>query len=261
MKIKFTKMHGCGNDFLIIDNRTQQIHLSPQEIIEFSDYKKSIGFDQLITIDHSDKADASIRIFNTDGSEVNACGNGSRCIAKLILDEKPKSEIITLATKERILSAKKHNDLISLNMGNAEITQEDIIFDNIKGTLVHIGNPHIIINIDQGGWTNKQNLANIDLLKHGPIIENDQRFPNKTNVNFVSIENKNIVHLRTWERGSGATLSCGTGASASFYALYKQGLINKTTTIRQASGDLLLTLENGEIILTGEAKISYNGTV
>lgn len=261
MSINFTKMHGCGNDFLIIDSRYQNINFSKEDIIRLANYKKSIGFDQLLIIKNSDKADIAINIFNSDGSEINACGNGSRCVAKLILDEKDNSKHITIATNERILNAKRYDDLISINMGKAEIIQDDILFGNLHATLINIGNPHIIINIDQGGWTKEQNLANISLLKYGPEIENDPRFPEKVNVNFVSVKSKNLVHLRTWERGVGATLSCGSGSSASFYSLFKQELINSNATIRQEGGDLMLSINNDEIILTGEAKISYIGSI
>lgn len=261
MSINFTKMHGCGNDFLIIDSRYQNINFSKEDIMRLANYKKSIGFDQLLIIKNSDKADIAINIFNNDGSEINACGNGSRCVAKLILDEKDNSKHITIATNERILNAKRYDDLISINMGKAKIIQDDILFGKLHATLINIGNPHIIINIDQGGWTKKQNLANIDFFKYGLEIENDPRFPEKVNVNFVSVKNKNLVHLRTWERGAGATLSCGSGSSASFYSLFKQGLINSNATIRQEGGDLMLSLNNDEIILTGEAKISYIGSI
>ncbi len=261
MSINFTKMHGCGNDFLIIDSRYQNINFSKEDIMRLANYKKSIGFDQLLIIKNSDKADIAINIFNNDGSEINACGNGSRCVAKLILDEKDNSKHITIATNERILNAKRYDDLISINMGKAKIIQDDILFGKLHATLINIGNPHIIINIDQGGWTKEQNLANIDFFKYGPEIENDPRFPEKVNVNFVSVKNKNLVHLRTWERGAGATLSCGSGSSASFYSLFKQELINSNATIRQEGGDLMLSINNDEIILTGEAKISYIGSI
>ena len=248
MKLNFTKMHGCGNDFLIIDSRDQLVELNPKKIIELADYKKSVGFDQLILIENSNLADAAIRIFNNDGSEAAACGNGSRCVAKLILEQLNKP-IITIATANRILTAKWQNQLVAINMGQAVIMQESMSFANVNGSLVEIGNPHIIIN----------NVANLDIIKYGPLIENDLRFPNKVNVNFTQIINRNLVKLRTWERGAGATLACGTGACASFFYLQNQGLINKVAVIIQLGGDLNLSLENNEIIMAGEAKISYQG--
>jgi len=214
-------MHGCGNDFVIIDNRVEKLNLLPNQIIELADYKESIGFDQLLLIEDSDVADVAIRIFNNDGSEVNACGNGSRCVAELILD-KP---VVTIATKERILNAHRQNDLISINMGKAQIIQENMHFGELEGMFIDLGNPHVVINIAKGGWTKGNKLDNIDIAKFGAMIENDPCFPNKTNVNFVQVVNSSLVHLRTWERGAGATKACGSGACASFYALHKQGLI------------------------------------
>ena len=260
MNIKFTKMHGCGNDFMVIDNRTNSINLSNSQIIELADYKKSVGFDQLLLIENSKQADISIRIFNRDGSEINACGNGSRCVAKLILKELESSNI-TIATKERVLTAGLKDGLIFVNMGKAKIIQENMLFGDIKGSLVDIGNPHIIVNIDGGGWTNGQNLDSIDLAKYGSIIENDSRFPNKVNVNFVSIINRNLVKLRTWERGAGATLACGSGASTSFYLLYINGLIDSSSVIKQAGGNLNISIVNEEILMAGEAQISYRGII
>lgn len=255
--MKFTKMHGCGNDFIVIDNRNEAINLSTQQIIQLADYKKSIGFDQLLLIEDSKQADIAIRIFNNDGSEVNACGNGSRCVAKLIL-EQTKSANITIATKERILTAGLIDGLVSINMGRAKIIQENMIFDKLKGSLIEIGNPHVVINVTDGKW---QKLNEIELSLHGAKIENDIRFPNKVNVNFVDILNRNLVELRTWERGAGATLACGSGACASFYLLHKTGLIEGKAVIRQAGGDLNLSLVNEEILMAGEAKTSYRGIV
>ncbi len=250
MNFSFTKMHGCGNDFLIIDLRNQALDLTQTKIKQLADYKKSIGFDQLITIKNSDTADISIGIFNNDGSEATACGNGSRCVARLILEALGKPTI-TIATANRILIAKWQNNLVAVNMGKAEIIKQNLSFGDVSGSLIEIGNPHIVIN----------NLTNLDPLIFGPIIENDPRFPNKVNVNFAKIIAPNLVDLCTWERGTGATLACGSGACATFFLLYKQGLINKETVIKQLGGKLTISIENEEIIMAGEAQVSYRGII
>ena len=249
MKFNFTKMHGCGNDFMIIDCRDQNIILTTEQIVNLADYKKSVGFDQLLLIRDSAIANVTMQIFNNDGKEAAACGNGSRCVAKLILADQPS---VTIATADRVLTAHWQNELVAINMGQATIIEEDLQFSCSKGSLVDIGNQHIILN----------DADNFDILKYGPLIENDQRFPNKVNVNFVKVINKNLVNLRVWERGSGATLACGTGACASFFLLYKQGLINKKALIRQFGGDLEISLnEKQDILMAGEAEISYQGAV
>lgn len=249
MSLSFTKMHGCGNDFMLIDMRKQFIEISAEKIKELADYKRSVGFDQLLLIESSDVADISMRIFNNDGIEVSACGNGSRCVAKLILN--PLKTTATIATSNRILVAKILKDMIAINMGKAEIIEENIIFGEISGSLVDVGNPHIIIN----------NTTNIDVLKYGPIIETDYRFPNKVNVNFARILDRKTVVLSTWERGAGATLSCGTGACATFFYFYQKNLIDKEAVIKQKGGNLSMSIEKDQIFMAGEAHISYKGTI
>lgn len=250
MKVDFTKMNGCGNDFMIIDLRNFIFNLDSSLIEKLADYKTSVGFDQLITITSSSIADIAINIFNRDGSIAAACGNGSRCVAKLIFNQLDK-EIITISTINRILEAKRLGDLISINMGEAEVTQDNIQLNDIYASLVEIGNPHIVIN----------NIQDLDILKHGPLIENHPKFPNKVNVNFAQIVRRDLIKLRTWERGAGATLACGTGACATFFALHKKGLINKEAVISQLGGDLNISLNGRNILMSGDACISYNGTI
>lgn len=256
MKINFIKMHGCGNDFLVIDLRdgiSQDIFTSSR-IIELADYKKSIGFDQLLLIEDSKAADIAVKIFNNDGTEVEACGNGSRCVASLFLKDKSS---LTIATKNRILTAKLHNDLVAINMGEAKIVKELYQFDQLHGHFVDVGNPHIIIDVTNFTLEEIDHLFNT----YGPLIENDSRFPNKVNVNFVRIIDRNNIYLRTWERGAGATLACGTGACASFALLNSKNIINNIATVKQAGGDLVIAIENDQIMMAGETKISYQGTI
>lgn len=252
MDIDFIKMHACGNDFLIIDNRSLALNLTNKQIIKLSDYKKSIGFDQLLLIENSNAADVFMKIYNKDASLASACGNGARCIAKLMLTELKKPQI-TIATDNRVIEAKWHNDLISINMGKADLVEDDLEFSNLTGSMINIGNLHIVILV--------KDLDQIDINKYGPMIENDPRFAKKPNVNFIQVIDHSNAILRTWETGAGATLACGTGACASFYALYRKGLLNHQAVIKQLGGEVSISLENLDIIMTGEAQISYKGTI
>jgi len=256
MILNFIKMNGCGNDFMIVDLRQNEDLLgilTKQKIIELADYKKSVGFDQLLLISNSNQADISLKIFNSDGSEVEACGNGTRCAADFIMNNQTHLKI---ATKNRVLLAKKENDQIKINMGEAKIDTKIYSFGELNGFFVDIGNPHIVIDVS--GFSNED----IDSLfhKYGSIIENDPRFPNKVNVNFVKILDRNTVNLRTWERGAGATLACGTGACASFALLNAKNVINNNSIIKQSGGDLIISIENNQIMMSGDTKINYQGT-
>jgi diaminopimelate epimerase len=260
MNINFIKMHGCGNDFLVIDLRSQKLQLTADKIRELADYKRSIGFDQLLLIENSDIADAAIRIFNNDGNEVSACGNGTRCVASLLFKEINKNTI-QIATSNRILEASYIGKHVAVNMGKANVVEENLKFDNLLGNLVEVGNPHIIVNISDLDWTDLDNIHNDNITRYGSLIENDSRFPSKVNVNFVQVINRDLVYLRTWERGAGATLSCGTGSCATFASLHKQGLINATATIKQLGGNVNILMHDKELVMAGEAKISYIGII
>ncbi len=249
MTLNFVKMNAHGNDFIVIDGRYGNIELSKEEIIALSDYKRSVGFDQLLLIENSLEAHIKMRIFNRDGLEVSACGNGTRCVAKLYLEEN-KTNKVTIATLERIITATSLGNQIKVNMGKAKITQKNIEFDAVKGDLVEIGNPHIVV-LDYKG----------DYKKLGPIIESDKRFPNRVNVDFAKVIKDDEVELKVWERGCGATEACGTAACATFFLLYNKGLIKKEVTIKQPGGNLNISLVNDDIFMAGEANINYRGFI
>jgi diaminopimelate epimerase len=247
--MNFYKMSACSNDFLVVDLRDQKVVLDKARIISLANYKTKIGFDQLITVEHCSYADALIKIFNSDGSESLACGNGTRCIAKLIFDQFKKKEI-TLATKERILKAYYIDQQVAVNMGQVKIIKKNIVFKEIVGDHVEIGNPHIII-------TN----STVNYLEYGPLIEKDLRFPGGINVNFAQILNPTTINLKVWERGAGSTLACGSGACATFFLLYSKGLINKEAIIKQAGGDISIFYDKEGIIMKGDANYNYRGTI
>ena len=208
-KIDFIKMHGLGNDFVIIDKRLNNITITKELINKLSDRKSGAGCDQLITINRSNKVDihANIEIFNPNGDKAEACGNGTRCVAKLLFDETDKKEIKILSDAGILYAKKINSKNISVNLGKLSTNWEEIPLSkkidsldiplNIKGlsngVAINIGNPHIVFF--------GKNIDEVDLLTIGPIIENHEFFPNKINVEIVEIINRNKIKMRVWERG------------------------------------------------------------
>jgi len=247
------KMDGLGNDFLIIDRRESSVNLSKKQIIDFAN-RKNIGFDQLIYIEKETDQYVPITIFNSDGNEVDACGNGSRCIIALLplIDSKSKEEydknskkIISLKTNNRILTGSLTGKReVQLDMGKPIFDwnkiplskkinpgKVDLEIDGEKlnfGFCVNVGNPHIIFfNLFNENFDKYfHNLENI-----GPKIESHELFPEKVNVTFASIVSKEHIAVRVWERGAGLTKACGTAACAAAAAAHELKLIKKTVTV------------------------------
>ncbi len=253
------KMDGLGNDFIIIDRRENLINLSKEKIIEFGN-RTNIGFDQIIFIEKKKENLFPIKIFNSDGGEVSACGNGSRCVA-YFLSKKLNTEKIILKTNNRIVYAKiLGNLMVELDMGkplfsfadiplSKKIDPADITLqiDNTKftqGFCVNVGNPHIIFFV--------KDCFEYDLKSIGPKIENHILFPEKTNVTFAEIVDKNNLIINVWERGAGLTKACGTAACASAVAAYKKNLINNRVNIKFNEGILNIEIDKQyKIFMTG----------
>lgn len=278
--LKFTKMEGLGNDYVYVDAINQTIE-NPSELSKkFSDRHFGIGSDGLILISKSDKADFKMNIYNPDGSEAEMCGNGIRCLAKFVYDkkmtnktsitvetlsgiktldlkiEKGKVSLVTVDMGEPILDA----DKIPVINGFKEKSLNGIDFINVKVelkkfTCVSMGNPHAICFID--------NINNIDIAKIGPIIENDKCFPNKTNVEFIEIISKNEINMRVWERGTGETLACGTGACASVIASILNGYTDRKVTVNLLGGKLKIiwNKEDNHVYMKGPARTVYEGEI
>ena len=259
-------MHGLANDFVIIDQRHKRVKISKKTIKNISDRKTGIGCDQLIIITKSLKkeVDCRIMIFNSNGDIAEACGNGSRCVAKILLKEL-KRKNIKIETDGGIICAKlKKDGNISINMGSFSNNLQRIPLkkfikiknkkSSILGTIVNVGNPHIVFL--------HNNLKKIQLKKIGPIIENHKIFPKKTNVEFIKIKSKNTINMRVWERGVGETFACGTGACASVYAGFKLGMLNRNVRVMFDDGFLKINIKkNDDIIMTGPAKLSFVGSL
>ena len=268
-KIEFTKMHGLGNDFVIIDRRSKKIEINDNVIQKLSDRRTGAGCDQLITINDPKKndVDVSIDIFNPAGDKAEACGNGTRCVAKILFDENNEKETLKIISDAGTLIAKKAGDDISVNMGKITtdwkkiplIKEMDSLnipihvegFD--KGVAVNIWNPHIVFY--------GQSIENVDLNAIGPMVEKHHFFPNKTNVEFIEVVNSNTIKMKVWERGAGVTLACGSGACAAVYAGWKKKLIEKNSQVQLEKGSLNINIDADQAIMTGPAEISYNGYI
>ncbi|MDC0057441.1 diaminopimelate epimerase [Alphaproteobacteria bacterium] len=268
-KVDFIKMHGLGNDFVIIDNRIETIKISTKLINKLSDRKSGAGCDQLITINSSNEKniDASIKIFNPNGDRAEACGNGTRCVAKLLFDETKKNKLNILSDAGILCAIKKDDSNISVNLGKLSADWEKIpLSQNIdtlnlpltfegfgNGVAVNIGNPHVVFF--------GKNIDKVDLASIGPTIENHNLFPNKTNVEIIEIINYKKIIMRVWERGAGLTLACGSGACAAVYAGKLKKLLGNDVEVQLERGSLFITIDNDEAIMTGPAEISFHGTI
>ena len=252
--IKAFKMNGLGNEFIIIDRREKSIKLSKEEIIKLGNRKsfhRNIGFDQLIFIEKEINKTFPITIFNSDGGEVSACGNGARCIAYL-LSKDLNTKLIKLKTSNRILEAKILGNFdVQLNMGkpifnwdkiplsknldhsNITLKIEDKIFTD--GFCVNVGNPHIIFFV-------KDCFEN-DLKILGPKIENNELFPEKINVTFAQVDDKNNITVNVWERGAGLTKACGTAACATAVAATIKKLTENDVNIKFKEGALNIKID------------------
>ncbi|MDA9678780.1 diaminopimelate epimerase [Candidatus Pelagibacter sp.] len=258
MDIKAFKMDGLGNDFIIIDQRNNNLNLSKDQIIKICD-RNYIGCDQLIFIEKNEKKDAGLEFYNSDGSISGACGNGTRCVADLLSKENNDKEIILWTSNGPLKSKILGNNLVETEIGIPKTNWNEIPLSkdintknlNIKiigknniehfgGTSVNVGNPHIVFFVD--------NIEDFDLKKIGPEIENHEYFPEKCNVTLAKVINKNLVKVKVWERGAGLTKACGTAACATAVAGNINGLTDKKTDIEFALGKLSISIDQSNSI-------------
>lgn len=254
--IKFTKMQGAGNDYIYVNTLRHPIADPVRTSIKWSSCHTGIGSDGLVLIGKSTKADFSMRIFNADGSEAMMCGNASRCIGKYVYDNKlTQKEVITLETLSGIKILKLHteNGLVEevtvdmdlplltnsrqINTPDGKMLAKTITVDGkeYKGTFVCMGNPHLVIFIDD--------IKNVNLPAIGPKLENHPLFPERTNVEFVEVLPDGSLRMRVWERGSGITMACGTGACATAVAAYLNHKTGRKSRVRMDGGGFTSPLE------------------
>ncbi len=282
--LKFTKMQGLGNDYVYMDAISQKIDNRPDLARFVSDRHFGVGSDGLILICKSEKADFKMEMYNSDGTQAEMCGNGIRCVGKFVYDkgltDKTTINIETLAGIKTLKLHVKNGkvETVRVDMGKPILEPKEIPINieniedgpglrNIKNipikaidkdflfTFVSMGNPHAITVVDD--------TENFDVQKYGKIIEVDSMFPNRTNVEFVSIINKDYIKMRVWERGAGETLACGTGACATAVACYLNGLTNRNVNIELLGGNLEIEWneENDHIYMTGPAVTVFEGGI
>ena len=249
MNFKAFKMDGLGNDFLIIDNRDQKISLNHDQILKLSNRENNIGFDQLIYIENSDNADAELKYFNSDGKKADACGNGNRCVAEILMKEKKRDKVmfkvgaflhygkINQDNLVSVLMPKPTNKLSEIPVSN-EVKDNPLkiqVKDNsFEGHLLNVGNPHIVFF---------RKISDIDLMKIGPIIENHKYFPDRVNVTFADIQDKKNIKVNVWERGAGKTLACGTAACATAFVAAQTNKSENPVNIHFKKGYLKIEIQ------------------
>lgn len=275
--MKFTKMHGCGNDYVYVNLFEEQIENLVKVSIAVSDRHFGIGSDGLITIGASEIADFRMRIYNADGSEAEMCGNGIRCVAKYVYDHKltDKTEItVETGAGVKTLQLTVEDDkvtLVRVDMGEPILTpdeipvvadgdrvvDEPIVVDDKEWrmTCVSMGNPHAVVFVDD--------VAHFELEKYGPLFENHVRFPKRTNTEFVQIISRNEAIMRVWERGSAETWACGTGTCATVMACILNGLTDNDVLVHLRGGDLRIVYDekSNHVFMTGPATEVFEGEI
>jgi len=268
MTITFTKMHGLGNDFVVIEQISSVIPNLNNIAGILLNRRLGIGGDQLLTVEKSEIADFRMRIFNPDGSEVEMCGNGMRCFYKYLLDKGlTEKKEITVETLAGLIKPSQSGELISVNMGKPEFEGEkiplkcsgtafnfplDVGGKTVKINCVSMGNPHAVVFVDD--------LSTCQVHELGPLIENHSFFPNRTNVEFVKVVSQQEIKMRVWERGAGETMACGTGACAAAIIHMRTCGTRDAVTVHLSGGDLDIVW-NKDVIMTGAAATVFEGKV
>lgn len=277
MRIQFSKMHGLGNDFMVIDLVTQRMPLHPELIRRLAHRNFGIGFDQLLIVEAPERPDVDFkyRIFNADGSEVEQCGNGVRCFARFVHERHlTKKAKIRVETNSGVVEPEiNSNAWVRVNMGEPRFLPDDIPFkaemsqnkplpdtypvevlgQTVALDVVNMGNPHAVLLVDD--------VLKAPVEKLGPALESHERFPQRVNVGFMQIVNRGEVRLRVFERGVGETLACGTGACAAAVSGIRRGLLDPEVRVYLAGGPLLIQWQPNEIVwMTGPTATTFEGT-
>ena len=274
MKLKFTKMHGAGNDFIVIDNTSGHITLSSAQISQLANRHFGIGFDQLLMVESAEtpNVDFRYRIFNADGSEVEQCGNGARCFVRFVVDKQlTEKHIIDVETAGGIITLTlNENGQVTVNMGIPNfdpqalpfsITQQQTQYtlplpaQEITISAVSMGNPHAVMLVD--------NVEQAPVSTLGPLIESHAQFPQRVNAGFMQVDSPHEIHLRVYERGSGETLACGTGACAAVVSGIQLGLLQSPVSVHTRGGLLHIEWagEGSPVMMTGPAEVVFEGEI
>ena len=274
MLLRFTKMHGLGNDFMVLDLVSQHAHIQPKHAKQWGDRHTGIGFDQLLIVEapNNPEVDFRYRIFNADGSEVEQCGNGARCFARFVLDKRlTAKKRIRVETKSGIIVLDVQNDgQVSVDMGPPRFVPADIPFvadeqsvsyplevdDQVHSiAAVSMGNPHAVLRVDD--------VVSAPVHQLGPKIEHHPRFPQRVNAGFLQVIDRHRGNLRVWERGAGETQACGTGACAAAVAAISQGWMDSPVALDLPGGRLHIEWAGPgkPVVMTGPAVRVYEGQV
>ncbi len=274
MHLKFTKMHGLGNDFVVLDGISQRVTLTSEQCRKIADRHFGVGCDQILVVEKAthDGADFRYRIFNADGEEVEQCGNGARCFLRFVLDKglTRKTEIQVETAGGTIVPRLEADHRVTVNMGVPRFEPEEIPFEARKRALTYLllvkkrrveistvsmGNPHavqVVKNVDKAPVTTQ-----------GPLIEKHARFPQRVNAGYMQVVNRGRIKLRVYERGAGETLACGSGACAAVVAGIQRGLLDKQVVVETRGGELNVRWDGAgkPVWMTGGAVTVYEGTI
>jgi diaminopimelate epimerase len=274
MSLKFTKMHGAGNDFVVIDATHKPVGLTPEKVRLLADRHFGVGCDQILLVEKSQvkEADFRYRIFNADGGEVEQCGNGARCFVRFVHDKKltGKREIV-VETKSGLISPRLEDDgRVTVNMGapifdparipfvtdNDNLVQPlEVNGETLQITALSMGNPHAVQVVDD--------VEHAPVIAQGAFIERHPRFPNRVNAGFMQVLDRSHIKLRVFERGSGETLSCGTGACAAVVTGIRRGLLDAEVQVATRGGTLTINWagDDSPVLMTGPAITVYEGEI
>ena len=261
MRVPFTKMHGLGNDFVVLDGRQTALAITSTLAAALADRKTGIGCDQVIVLVPSSTADLGMRIFNADGGEVESCGNASRAVGMML------GEAARIETLGGIVTSEPQPGGATVDMGKPRFEWQDIPlaygmdtlampvgWENLENpSAVNVGNPHVVFFVDD--------CDAVDLARLGPLIERDPLFPERINVNVASLVGPNLLRLRVWERGTGLTRACGTGACATAVAAIRRGMTGREVSVTLPGGTLSIGWPmGGQVRMSGPASESFRGS-
>jgi diaminopimelate epimerase len=264
MTIRFVKMHGCGNDFVIIDGRSRPLGLTPARAAAIANRHTGVGCDQVVVIWPAEDADASMRLINSDGSEAAACGNATRCVADMLMREKGRTTVTIRTVSVDLTAMRRPDGLIEVDMGPARLDWTDIPLARPISTLrldlpgepaaASMGNPHVTFFV--------ADLDAVPILERGPKLETDPLFPQRANIGFARILDPQTIRLRVWERGAGLTLACGSGACATLVNAHRRGLTDRRASVILDGGRLDIEWRpDGHVLMAGPAATAFHGQI
>lgn len=272
--MQFSKMHGLGNDFMVVDGVTQNVYFTPETVRKLADRNRGIGFDQLLLVEppYDPDLDFHYRIFNQDGGEVEQCGNGARCFARFVTMKglTNKTDIAVSTQKGKIMLTVKNDGQVRVDMGEPVWEPSKIPFiankfeknyilrtdmQTVLCSAVSMGNPHCVLQVDD--------VATANVAQLGPLLEKHERFPERVNVGFMQVVGRDHIKLRVYERGVGETRACGTGACAAAAAGMMRGLLDDSVRVDLPGGTLIIEWrgEGHPLYMTGDATHVYDGTI